>query len=392
MSNQTERDNFFHLVERYLSGNATDKEKAFLEEYYQQHENNPGLLEGLTTDEKNEMETSFKESIYAQISTSSFKKQNPGLTVFIGKYKVALSAAAVLIILLGAAFIFTLNQRSARPVKVQPINNALKHDVAPGHDGAILTLANGKPIVLDSAHNGSLAIQGSTEVIKKDGQIVYNKINNPSEITYNTVHTPNGRQYSLQLADGTNAWLNAASSITFPTSFSGKERIVSITGEVYFEVAHNTRMPFIVEKGDMKIKVLGTHFNVNSYEDENSNNITLLEGSVEVTNENTARTIKPGQQVRLNRQGSMSVVNNVDIEEVMAWKNEIFKFKGTGVEVLMRQLSRWYDVEVVFNRKVNDRFFVEIPRSSNLSDVLKTLELTGRIRFEIEGKKIIVAP
>ena len=393
MPNQNEKIQFLQLVEKYLSGNATEQEKAFIEDYYQHHENKPDWLESLTEDEKDTIDANLRESIFAEISNPNPVPEKRGLVVYFRKYRIALATAAMLIIALGTAFFFKSNETSiVKEKQAQVTESRFKNDVAPGRDGAILTLADGSSIVLDSAQNGALAIQGSTEIIKKDGQIVYNKIDNPSEITYNTISTPNGRQYNLLLADGSKVWLNATSSITFPTSFSGSERKVTVTGEVYFEVAHNSKMPFIVQKGDMSVAVLGTHFNINAYDDEQTMNVTLLEGSVKVMDRNTQNIIKPGQQARVSREGAMSVASDVDTEEVMAWKNEIFKFKSTDIGILMRQLSRWYDVEVVYNKKVDDRFFVEIPRNTNLSDILKALELTGRVRFEIEGKKIIVMP
>ncbi len=393
MPNQTERKRFLQLVEKYISGTATNSEKAFLEEYYQQHESRPEWLDGLTNDQKISLSADLKDAIYARISRADSGKEEQTLIVYFRKHKVALTAAAMLVMILGTSFIYLFNRSSVhQQTPFQASTNRFKDDVVPGHDGAILTLADGKSIVLDSVHNGSLAIQGSAEVIKKDGQVVYNKINNPYEVTYNTVHTPNGRQYSLRLADGSKVWLNAASSITFPTSFSGSQRKVSVTGEVYFEVADNSRMPFVVQKDGLNVNVLGTHFNINSYDDENSINVTLLEGAVKVITPKGDNIIKPGQQARVIERGPVSVVNDVDMEEVMAWRNEVFKFKSIEIGSLMRQLARWYDVEVVYNKKVNDRFFIEVPRNTNLSDLLKALELTGRIKFKIEGKKIIVMP
>ena len=393
MLNQNEKNQFLQLVEKYVSGNATEQEKAFLEAYYQHHENKPDWLNELPEIEKDAIDASLRQVIFADISTRKPEPSKMGLVVYFKKYKVALSVAAMLIIVLGAGFFYTANQEKIVTEKQAQVDtNRFKNDVAPGRNGAVLTLADGSSIVLDSAQNGAIAVQGSTQILKKDGQIVYNKIGNNSAPAYNTISTPNGRQYNLLLADGSKVWLNATSSITFPTSFSGSERKVSVTGEVYFEVAHNSKMPFVVQKGDKRVTVLGTHFNINAYDDEQSMNVTLLEGAVKVTSPGIQKTIKPGQQARVSREGEMNVLNDVDTEEVMAWKNELFKFKSTDIGILMRQLARWYDVEIVYNKKVNDRFFVEIPRNTNLSDILKALELTGRVQFGIEGKKIIVMP
>jgi transmembrane sensor len=245
--------------------------------------------------------------------------------------------------------------------------------------------------VLDSAANGALAQEGPAEVIKEGGQIVYKGAGGAGSVVYNTMTTPRGRQYNLMLADGTRVWLNAASSITYPTAFTGSERTVSITGEVYFEVAHRAAMPFTVQKGDVRVQVLGTHFNVNAYEEEPSLDVTLLEGAVRVVKGGHTSHIRPGQQAQVQGDG-MKVVSDVDVDEVMAWKNGYFRFGGVGIESLMGQLSRWYDVEIEYKKKVDDRFYAEIPRDTKLSDALKALELTGQVRFGIEGKKIIVMP
>jgi len=224
MLNQNEKNQFLQLVEKYLSGNATEQERTFLEEYYQHHESQPDWLESLTEDEKEAIESNLTESIFAEISSINPVPEKRGWVVYFRKYRVALAAAAMLIIALGTAVFYNSNYTPiAKEKKAQASVGRFKNDVAPGRDGAILTLADGSSIVLDSAQNGALAIQGSTEIIKKDAQLVYNKIANPSAVTYNTISTPNGRQYNLLLADGSTVWLNATSSITFHTSFSGSE-------------------------------------------------------------------------------------------------------------------------------------------------------------------------
>ena len=297
MLNEKEKNQFLQLVEKYVSGDATEQEKAFLEDYYQHHENKPDWLNELTEAEKDAVDASLREAIFAEISFQKPEPAKRGMVAYFKKYKVALSVAAMLTIVLGAGFFYSSNDDKVVKEKLaQADTNRFKNDVAPGRNGAVLTLADGSSIVLDSAQNGALAIQGSTQIIKKDGQILYNKIDNNSAPTYNTISTPNGRQYNLLLADGSKVWLNATSSITFPTSFAGSERKVNVTGEVYFEVAHNSKMPFVVQKGNMSVTVLGTHFNINAYDDEQSMNVTLLEGAVKVNSHNSQKTIKPGQQ------------------------------------------------------------------------------------------------
>jgi ferric-dicitrate binding protein FerR (iron transport regulator) len=204
--------------------------------------------------------------------------------------------------------------------------------------------------------------------------------------------TPKGRQFSLVLSDGSKVWLNAASSITYPISFTGKERKVSVTGEAYFEIAHNAAIPFIVESGQNSVKVLGTHFNINAYDDESVVSVTLLEGSVDVRRGTVSKVIKPGQQAQINDDEQIKLANNIDVEHVVAWKNGRISFQGADIGTVMRQMSRWYDVEIEYNRKMNDLFYADISRSTMLSDVLKALELTTDVHFKIEGRKVRVVP
>lgn len=301
-------------------------------------------------------------------------------------------AAASVILIVGIATLFILTEKKSTTTitaKKMPYNR-FKNEVAPGQDGAILTLANGKTILLDSAGEGLLALQGAAEITKKDGRVVYGNGAGASGIaTINTMTTPNGRKYSLVLADGSTVWLNAASSISFPTVFTDSERKVSITGEVYFEIAHDAKKPFIVQKGGLSVQVLGTHFNMNTYDEENSVNITLLEGSVKLLSGSLNYTIKPGQQAQVSGH-TMELVNHANTDAIMAWKNELFQFEGENLKVLMRQIARWYDVKVEYSKDVSDLFYAQIPRNTNLSDVLKALELTGKVKFEIDGKKINV--
>lgn len=276
--------------------------------------------------------------------------------------------------------------------------------MAPGTEGAILTLADGKQIILDSAANGSLAVEGRTKVINKDGQLVYEIEGRvPDALLYNTMTTPKGKQYQLVLADGSKVWLNAASSIRYPTAFAGTERRVEITGEAYFEIAHHADKPFKVSVNGMEVQVVGTHFNINAYEDEAAMQTTLLQGSVKITTNNHTRILSPGQQAQISTTLShpvqqkpgdenIKVVKDADLDAVMAWKNGYFSFSQTDLQTVMRQIARWYDVEIVYAGTIPDRRFGgEIARNTNASQVLKILE-ESKVYFRIEGKKIIVLP
>ena len=305
-------------------------------------------------------------------------------------------AAACFVGLVAVSVFWWLKNDSKQPGNQMQANSEYyKTDIPPGGNKALLTLADGSTIILDSAQNGALSTQGNIRIIKlDDGQLAYNRdgARSSSKVLYNTVSTPNGGQYQLTLADGSHVWLNAASSIRFPASFTGKERRVEITGEVYFEVAKNESMPFIVSVDGAQVQVLGTHFNVMAYKDESMLETTLLEGSVKFIKDNNASMLKPGQQLQLTKKGQFKVLSGVDVEKVVAWKNGFFDFEGLNFEAIARKLSRWYNVEVVYDKKIDDVFYAEIPRNTKLSDVLKALELTGKINFEIVGSKIIVLP
>jgi ferric-dicitrate binding protein FerR (iron transport regulator) len=302
-------------------------------------------------------------------------------------------AASVIGLLLISAFLLYNRNTSKETLNAEVSEQRFKNDVLPGGDKATLTLADGTTVVLDDAQNGTLAQQGGSKVIKLGGKLSYDLINkNSKEIVYNTISTPNGGQYQLELPDGSFVWLNATSSIHFPTSFVGKERRVEITGEAYFEVAKNRDMPFIVAVNGAEVQVLGTHFNVNAYNDEENVKTTLLEGSVKFVSGANTNMLKPGQQSQLTTDGMIKVVSNVDVDEVVAWKNGMFDFENAAIEIVMRQLSRWYDVEIEYKGKTDDLFIAEMRRNIKLSDALKALELTGKVKFEIQGKKIIVMP
>jgi transmembrane sensor len=301
-------------------------------------------------------------------------------------------AAAIILIIIGVGSYLWFNKRSNSGNDIA--KTISQHDIPPGGNKAVLTLDDGSTILLDSAARGTLALQGSTKVLKtNEGQLAYNIVNEePTEILYNTLTTPRGGQYQLVLPDGSKVWLNAASSIRYPTSFIDKERKVEITGEAYFEVEKNTRMPFIIEANDMDIKVLGTHFNVNAYSDEAMAKTTLLEGSVLVARDTVTALLKPGQQAQITTTGTLKVINNADIDEAVAWKNGVFYFNRADIQTIMRQISRWYDVDIQYQGEINPKKFGgEIQRDLNLSEVLEGLKQTG-IHFRIEGKKLIVLP
>lgn len=312
------------------------------------------------------------------------------------KARMVWAAASILIIAAGISLFYFINKSSAgkAPLAKNQSSSKYKNDVLPGTTGAILKLANGSSIVLDSAADGNIAQQGSMMIVKNGGSLNYLQSHQTDKTVteYNTIETPRGRQYQLVLEDGTKIWLNAASSIRFPVAFAGDERRVEITGEAYFEVAKNKEKPFRVTTNGTTVEVLGTHFNINSYADEATLNTTLLEGSVKIIKGNNQKILTPGQQAQVDDAGEVRMAKNVNISEVIAWKDNYFSFNNTDIKKLMRQLSRWYDVEIVFKNESKEpvTFIGDVSRTVNLSTVLKMLELTGEVNFSIEGKRIIV--
>ena len=317
------------------------------------------------------------------------------------------AAAAVIIVLLFMGY-FIFNDHATKPIaktKTQQ-QSRFENDLTPGGNKAVLTLANGAQIILDSATNGALTQQGNTKIIKLDnGQLSYNSVNGSSsspktgEILYNTVSTPRGGQYQVVLADGSKVWLNAASSLRFPTSFTGNAREVTLTGEGYFEVTHDDAKPFKVLANGVEIKVLGTHFNINAYKDEPTIKTTLLEGSVKVGIGAASKTIRPGEQAQIeshdNSLNPKIMVQSVDVDATVAWKNGRFIFHGNNILSVMRQLARWYDVEVSYEGNVTDEEFVGVinrSRYENISEILDMLEKTRTVSFAISGHHVTVMP
>jgi len=306
-----------------------------------------------------------------------------------------MAAAAILVIAGSVSFHYLNRKKSAVSVSAPPEIAKIKTptgDVLPGTTNATLTLDDGSSIVLDTVTSTTVASQGSTRIIKQNGQVVYQNRNNASNTTgliYNTLSTSRGHEYSLALSDGTKVWLNASSSIRFPVQFSDKRRDVSITGEVYFEVAKNSK-PFSVSAGDARVEVLGTHFNVNAYEDEARLKTTLIEGAVRITKGSSSIVLAPGQQAQIRKNGSMELKKDADTEEAISWTQGYFHFTDASLETVLRQLSRWYDVDVIYEKHPTDETFSgDIQKSLSLSQVLKILE-KSQVKLQISGKRLIV--
>ncbi|WP_316823525.1 FecR family protein [Pedobacter gandavensis] len=303
--------------------------------------------------------------------------------------KAIAAAAAIIVICAVAGYFYFQNDLSSATSDLAVHRN----DADPGGNKATLTLSDGSKISLTDANNGVLAKQSGVNISKsKNGELVYSiidsEVKNPG---FNMISTPRGGMYQVYLPDGTKVWLNAASSIKFPTSFAHlSQRKVELEGEAYFEVAKNKKLPFIVSTARQQVQVLGTHFNINSYSDEEELKTTLLEGSVKIFAGNVM-VLKPGQQANVRRSGSGNItISNANIAQVMAWKNGFFHFEKDNLHSVMRQLSRWYDVEVIYEvDRADDEFMGDIPRGIKLSEVLKMLSFEGT-QFKIDGNKLIV--
>jgi len=371
------------LIDKYLAGQCTPEEQAQVETWYNQ----------LAAQQKDKPELPNFEARNAQIKAGL--PPDPAAQPKVVRLWQRIAAAASILLCLGLG-LYYYNQKS----HPQPSALVAHNDIKPGSNKAVLTLANGQRIILTGAINGHLAVQGNTAITKKaDGEVIYdaqagtNK--SYAELVYNTISTPRGGQYQVVLPDGSHVWLNAASSIRFPTAFTGKDREVAITGEAYFEVAHNKTKPFRVSSNGQTVEVLGTHFNINSYDDEPAIKTTLLQGSVRVTKDSRTALLKPGEQAVISDAGKIGV-KNVDTEEVVAWKDGLFQFKDADLPVVMRQLSRWYDVQVDYEGKLPQTVFSgKLHRNVNASQVLDILRYFN-VNFRIEGtganKKIIVTP
>ena len=392
---------FFNLLDKYRDGTASDAEIALIEEYYRR-------LEGAGTTELTvEEEAALKDLLYRKITGyigvhTTIAQETKVIALRRKNYRLIAAAAAVLVMAGAAGYYWLLNKPKTDAggpvaVKVKP------KDLPPGKDAAVLTLADGKKIILDSA-SGTITQQGNVTVLNIKGQLSYAataKEQGNSEVVYNTVTTARGNQYQLVLADGSKVWLNSASSLRFPTSFTGKSREVELDGEGYFEVSKNAAKPFHVKTRTQDIEVLGTHFNVNGYKDEEVIKTTLLEGKVRVKSAGSLQTsdvrlptsviLQPGQQaIASNNSTSIHVTDDIDIDQVMAWKNGWFEFDNTDLKMIMRQVSRWYDVDIVYETKTgNEKYGGRISRNINLSNIVKMLEGYG-LHFRLEGKRLIV--
>jgi transmembrane sensor len=382
-------------LQKYVENKATPEEVRWLLAHFHTESEDELMklvMKGFDLDQQDVPESNPDQAaldrVYNRLHENLGFTENKNGAIGFRRFRVMASVAAVLAgLAIGGYFILR------QPVHVQQTVQNQHNDIAPGSNKAILTLANGQKIVLTGAKNGQIATQGQTVIQKTaNGQVVYEpaSLTPNTAITYNTISTPRGGQHWVTLSDGTKVLLNAASSLTYPVAFNGKERKVTLTGEAYFEVVHNDKQPFLVETKNETVQDIGTHFNINAYADEPVVRTTLLEGSIRVAHGAQAEILKPGQESVLK--ADELKVNDVDTEEAIAWKNGYFMFDSENIQPIMRMIARWYDVEVIYTGDIpTDKFGGSVSRFGNVSQVLDKLALTGRVHFKIEGRRIMVS-
>ena len=341
----------------------------------------------LNIQKKIEQDSKTEEFYYSkEVNTPSFSISR--------NYKKIISIAAIFLFIIFSATFLIKQGYLPKNDFTNSGYKSIKHltDVTPpNNSNAILILANGKRISLNNSIDGVLAQQGMVNVTKDtSGNIIYT--GDPTEkVEYNTISLPKGsKPLHLILADKSSVWINAASSVTYPTAFIGKERRVKVNGEVYFEVTKNAFMPFFVTHDDLEIKVLGTHFNVNTYADEKVAKVTLTEGVITLSNNAKTVLLKPGEQAQLYKNEINVLSEDINIDEVMAWKDGQFYYEGVGLKTIMRQVEKYYNVDIVYKDNLDYKIFAKISRQVKLSEFLKKLELTKLVHFKIEENKIIV--
>lgn len=388
------KKNFLELIDRYLAGKASLEEEQLLLNFFESFQSDMNWDEkllGARQDLEDKMLARLQDAVHNQ---SFIESQRKIINFSLVKY---VAAAMVVVALISGITIYSISNKIVKQNLAASKKPTVKQDVAPGTNTAILTLSNGAKFVLNHVKNGILLKSGRVSIRKtKEGQLIYvvdaaKHDKEDMQIAYNTISTPTGGQYQVILPDGTKVWLDAASSLKFPTAFKGNERTVDLTGEAYFEVTKNAAMPFNVRVNNITVRVLGTHFNIMAYSNEGAIKTTLLEGSVQLTTGKKSNILKPGQQGVVSKNGEIAVLE-VDASQAVAWKNGFFKFDRSNIEEIMNQLSRWYNINVVYEGKIPDDEFVgKIQRSAKLSQVLHILELSD-VHFRIEDKKVIVTP
>ncbi|RFM31795.1 FecR family protein [Chitinophaga silvisoli] len=373
---------FFLLYEKLISGTITADEKQRLLEYTDQIE---------AEEHPWQAEMGDKAEIEEELHALLEKDIRPKRRTKIRTLTTILTAAAAVT---GLVILFSSIYKNNSKLPPAAPKTLAANKVTPGSNKAILTLADGSTITLDSAGAGSLTTKNGVTIKQvQNGLIEYNDRTGTNATSWSTISTPTGGQYQIVLEDGTKAWLNATSSLRFPTTFRNNERTVEISGEVYFEIAKDESKPFKVNFNGNTITVLGTHFNVMAYKDEAKSKVTLLQGAVKVNNRSGEQLLRPGMQAQITDSISQITTCKANLEEAIAWKNGFFTFDHENIQSIMRKLARWYDVRVNYQGDMTGKIFSgTISRFDNISEVLSMIELTGTIHFRIQGRELTVLP
>jgi ferric-dicitrate binding protein FerR (iron transport regulator) len=376
------RDEIIQLAERVSSGLATEEEMALFNKAFNSFQSDPEEWNMQLLGNREEIVEMIHEGIVAKTKVGKLKSFNTR------RWMVAATIVALLIA--GAAYLFTNRQQPQR----SPVMIAADKDIpAPAGNKAVITLGNGQQIFLDSNSHGILSQQGGVTISgKPGGEILYS--GKDDQVSINSITVPRGsKPVSLSLADGTRVWVDAGSSLKFPTAFPGKERRVTVTGQAYFEVAQDSHKPFYVlnTSDASKVEVLGTAFNVNAYSIFEGTMVTLLNGAVNLRWQNEVQGLQPLQQAIVKSNGSIALRSNVDAEQVMSWKTGQFIFDGMTMRNIMQELERYYDVNVKFDNEIDEKFVMRISRDVPVSEVLKGLALTQLVHFKIDGRTITVS-
>lgn len=372
------------LIEKFEQGRASEEDMQELDVWFRSHEANTDLTDRLTPEQQELAKSNLLKRISNRIDSELPKQTALPQRKTVSSLWIKMAAACVLLVCFGTYFLLDNRQ----PAQQEMAGRVA--DFAPGSNKAVLTLGNGTQIVLDEAQNGELANEGNTIIRKTDeGKIVYGQNGESQSVMSNTLATPKGGTYHLILADGTAVWLNASSSITYPSAFTENTREISISGEAYLEVAHNPGKPFWVKTGAQTVEVLGTHFNINAYGGQNAIKTTLLEGSVAITSAGQRKLLKPGEQGLLD--GNTIHIAKVDVREVMAWKEGFFDFADADIQTVMQEFARWYDLDIVFDgQQTKETFTGRIPRSWTFAKVMDIMGTFKSTHITAEGRRIMI--
>jgi len=375
------REELIALIDKIASGAATDAELMQYNQVFNAFANGQDQWDEPAMGNKQEIEAAIRQRLEGTL-------RKPAPRPVIRWYKWAAAAAALLILISVSVVLLR-----PREVRLAPQAERFRNDIpAPTGNHAVLTLGNGRQILLDSAGNGTIAIQGGISLAKTDdGQIAYT--GHAATVTTNTITLPAGsRPLKIVLADGTRVWIDAGSSFSYPTAFTGNARQVNISGQAYFEVAKNSNMPFTVSTANKgyTVQVLGTSFNIRVYADEANMKLTLVDGAVKFNTNTASKLMKPGEQAVATDNGNIQLTTNADLTAATAWKDGLFYFNGSDINTIMSELQRYYNLDVVYQAHVRDSFVAKIPRDVPVSQLLNLLEMTNLVHFSIDGRKVTV--